>query len=35
MNKLEKPVYEEAENWIEFYGESDGNICGIGCGLEW
>lgn len=32
---MEKTRYEEDENWLEFYGETSGNICGIGCGLEW
>lgn len=35
MKQFTKPVYTENENWIEFYGESAGNVCGAGCGLDW
>lgn len=33
--RLEKPMYNEDANWLAFYGESGGNLCGQTCGLEW
>lgn len=33
MLKFTKPVYEEKENWLEFYGEVF--IGGFNCGLDW
>lgn len=32
---MKKPKYHESNNWIEFYGESSGNLCGRTCGLNW
>ena len=30
-----KPVFEETDNWLDFYGEASGSHCGFICGLDW
>ncbi len=33
--KFMKPYNNDAENWLDFYGEASRSICGLGCGLDW
>jgi hypothetical protein len=37
MKKMIKPSHrlKHSTNWSELYGESNGSLCGISCGLDW